>query len=54
MPDETLVFVGTNVPADLANALRKLADESERSVAAELRLAIRGHLEAAADRKAAA
>lgn len=42
------VRVAASVPADLAERLRLLAESRERSVAAEIRLAIRSHVDAEA------
>lgn len=43
-----LVTIETRISEDLAERLRLLAAENERSLAAELRLAVTRHLEAAA------
>ncbi len=45
-PTET-VQVATMVPAPLAEAIREMAQEAERSIAAELRLAIKSWVDAA-------
>ena len=37
-------LVAAHVPREVADALRALADEGDRSLAAELRRAIRAHL----------
>jgi predicted DNA-binding protein len=39
-------FVGGQVPAELADRLKQLAEENDRPVAAELRQALRRHIEA--------
>lgn len=52
MPTPTVQVV-TLVPAKTAEELRDLAQRSERSVAAELRLALRAWLDDAASREAA-
>ncbi|CAA9506421.1 MAG: hypothetical protein AVDCRST_MAG45-1631 [uncultured Solirubrobacterales bacterium] len=43
-PDEPRVMVGTHVDPSLAKAFSRLAQRNERSVAAEIRLALRAHL----------
>lgn len=47
------VQIAALVPADLAEQLRELARKSERSQAAELRLAVRAWIEAASTEEAA-
>lgn len=47
-----MVHVGGQVPSDLAKALTDLANKNERSASAELRLALKAHVEAANRRKA--
>ena len=42
---KSFVWVGTRVTLPLAEELRRLARQRERSVSAELRLAIQRHLE---------
>lgn len=42
---EHLVFLTSQVPKDLKDRLRALADENERNLSAQLRVAIREHLE---------
>lgn len=48
-PAETTetVQIGSIVTADLANQMKALAERSERSVAAEIRLALRAWVDAA-------
>jgi hypothetical protein len=43
-PKSTMLAV--RLPTELADALRKFAEENERSVSGELRLAVKRHLEA--------
>lgn len=47
------VQVAAVVPAELADAIRDLARDAERSTAAEIRLALKAWVESASDRKAA-
>lgn len=44
-PTDELVQVAALVPATMANDLRSLAASSERSMAAEIRLALRSWIE---------
>lgn len=48
------VQIATLVPADLAEQLRELARQSERSASAELRLAVRAWIAAAGEVEQAA
>ena len=49
----TTVQLATLVPAELADRLRALAQQAERSQAAELRLAVKAWIDAAEQRDAA-
>lgn len=42
---EKMVFVGAHVPETLVNAVKRLADANERSVAGEIRFALRAHVD---------
>ena len=50
----TTVQIATRVPADIAERLEELAEENERTMAAELRLAARRYVNAEKPREAAA
>lgn len=57
MPDKTrdeLTATHVRLPAELLEALRKRATEQERSMAAELRVAVREYLAAIEEREGAA
>jgi predicted DNA-binding protein len=43
---DKIVWVGGQVPAQLSERLKRVADQNERSMAAELRVAVRAHVEA--------
>lgn len=43
---DKIVWVGGQVPAQLSDRLKKVADRNDRSMAAELRVAVRAHVEA--------
>jgi len=45
MGGNATVFTGAQVSADVHRRLHELAERNERSVAAEIRLALREHLE---------
>jgi hypothetical protein len=45
-PATQMSFIGGNLPADLADRFARVAERNERKVAAELRVAIRSHVEA--------
>lgn len=47
------VHLGAAIETETAEALRKIADANERSMAAEIRLALRAHVEQNAERAAA-
>lgn len=54
MTPAALVRVGAPVERDLADNLKRLADSRERSVAAEIRLALRAWVRENTDEEAAA
>jgi hypothetical protein len=43
----TTVQIGAFIPVELAQAMRELADRNERTVSAEIRIALRRHIEQA-------
>lgn len=43
---EKLTFIGGQMPTDLADELKNLADRNDRPVSAELRQAVRAHVSA--------
>jgi predicted transcriptional regulator len=45
-PVTEFVHLTARIPADLAEALTKLAEANERSASAEVRLALKAHIEA--------
>jgi hypothetical protein len=49
--DEDDVFLGTNVPADLAERFRWLAEENARSMGHEIRRALLSHLNLEGERR---
>lgn len=49
-----LKWVSAQVPADLADDFKRLADAHDRSVSAELRRAMKAHLEANSEQEEAA
>lgn len=42
---ENLVQIGAKVPAELAEAVARLADDGDRSISGEIRRAIREHVD---------
>lgn len=48
-PTKPAIVVATKVPAEMFDSLSRLAAESERTIAAEARVAFRAHIDAAAD-----
>lgn len=52
MATTELSMLAVRMPADLAERIQRLADEKNRSVHAEIRCALRGHLALERDRVA--